>query len=126
MLYGYGTFELNREGEHTEKIAMSGHTQIYCTGVAFTRAPDPPWWLAYTRAINEHRGDHSMTWHDASFKYGYEAGVSDANDQIGRLRRRIDELQELAEVAERRLKTICEIKRALGVQDDDDGDIDDE
>jgi len=75
-------------------VPLSGVGTVYTTGVgAFYSPPvaDPPWWVAYTKAISERKMDR---WHDASFKYGYEAGVRDGEkscqDMIARISRRFD------------------------------------
>ena len=75
-------------------VPLSGVGTVYTTGVgAFYSPPvaDPPWWVAYTKAISERKMDR---WHDASFKYGYEAGVRDGEkscqDMIASISRRFD------------------------------------
>ena len=87
-------------------VPLSGVGTVYTTGGgAFYSPPvaDPPWWVAYTKAIAEGKMNH---WHDASFKYGYEAGVQDGKKSR---QTEIDSLKRAFSAADAQLDRIRDV-----------------
>jgi len=92
-------------------VPLSGIGSIYSTGggAFFTGIDlgsvhtDPPWWAAYTKAVADGRIDH---WHDASFMYGYEAGVQDGKKSR---QTEIDSLKRAFSAADAQLDRIRDV-----------------
>ena len=62
---------------------LSPTTPIGCTGVIALVDDPPGWWAAYLKAIEgARRNGEARTWHDASFRDGYRAGIEHAAKQL--------------------------------------------
>ena len=89
-----------------DAVHETGVGPFYAGGLTFgpaTAPPFKPWWVAYTKAIAEGKMNH---WHDASFKYGYEAGVQDGKKSR---QTEIDSLKRAFSAADAQLDRIREV-----------------